>query len=167
MISEALKHKIRILFLIDSIETDRAGTEGQLLKLISHLNIDRFECHLGCFDNTKWLKNADTGVNVFLIGTRNFHNPKMYFGLLKYINYLRTNNIDIVHAFFPTSITVGVLFSKLAGVKNIISARRDMGFWQSRGLKFLLIFFYKFFVRFLFYILRENKRKTQTLNLSF
>jgi len=131
-------HKIKIMFLLDAIETDKAGTEGQLLKIISRLDKEKYECYLGCFGNTAWLRTRDLSINIFVIGTQSFHNPKMYFGLVKYIKYLRSNNIDIVHAFFPTSITIGVLLSRLAGVKHIISSRRDMGFWLTPFLKFLL-----------------------------
>ncbi len=149
MSRELLKHKIKIMFLIDATETDKAGTEGQLLKIISHLDKEKYECHLGCFENTEWLRSSDLDINIFVIGTQSFHNPRMYYGLIKYIKYLRSNDIDIIHAFFPTSITVGVLFSKLAGTKCIISSRRDMGFWYTPFLKYFIRFSNRFVDRFL------------------
>jgi glycosyltransferase involved in cell wall biosynthesis len=35
---------------------------------------------------------------------------------------------DIVHTFFPTSNSIGIMIARLAGVRRLISSRRDMGY---------------------------------------
>ena len=41
---------------------------------------------------------------------------------------IRKEKPDIVHTFFPASNSVGILLARLAGVRVLISSRRDMGF---------------------------------------
>jgi glycosyltransferase involved in cell wall biosynthesis len=45
--------------------------------------------------------------------------------------YLRATKPAVVHTFFPVSNIVGVLAAKFAGVKAIVSSRRDFGEWMS------------------------------------
>ena len=144
-----MRNKINILFLIDSIITDRAGTESQLIKLIQDINRDEFECHLCCFEDSKWLKTKDLKVNKFIIGGTSLLKYNMYSGLIKYISYLKDNKIDIINAYFIKSITIGVLISRIAGVRNIISSRRDMGYWRTTYLTYLLRISNKYVTEFL------------------
>jgi glycosyltransferase involved in cell wall biosynthesis len=44
---------------------------------------------------------------------------------------------DIVHTFFPAANIIGVLAARLAGVKNIVSSRRDYGEWMNH--RYLLV----------------------------
>ena len=141
--------KIKILFLIDAIETDRAGTEGQIIKLINNIDSNYFECHLGIFKNSDWVKSNKNRFNIFLIGTASLHKYIFYNGIAKFYAYLRKNKIDIVNAYFPTSITIGVFISKIAGIKYIVSSRRDMGFWRNNFIDSVLRVSNIFVTRFL------------------
>jgi hypothetical protein len=92
--------KIKILFLIDKIETDRAGTEGQIIKLIKNMNSKEFECHLGLFNDSEWIASNKNIFNIFLIGTASLRNYNFYKGIKGFGAYLRNNKIDIVNAYF-------------------------------------------------------------------
>ena len=132
------KKKIRILFLIDTIETDRAGTEKQLINLMNGLPGDKYQCYLGCMKNSHWLRSGKTKWPVFIVGSNSFKDPKLYCGIYRLITFIKKEKIDIVQAHFPLSITLGVMAARLAGVKKIISCRRDMGFWYNRAMLFFL-----------------------------
>ena len=51
---------------------------------------------------------------------------------------MKTNSIDIVQTYFFDSTCVGVLAGKLAGGLKIFSCRRDLGFWYTPKLLFIL-----------------------------
>ena len=142
-------NKIKILFLIDAIETDRAGTESQIIKLINNMDSKYFECHLGVFKDSEWIKSNKNRYNILLIGTASLHKLDFYKGIGRLYYYLRRNEIDIVNAYFPTSITIGVLISKIAGVRFIISSRRDMGFWRTISISKVLRVANKYVTKFL------------------
>jgi glycosyltransferase involved in cell wall biosynthesis len=129
------KHnKIRILFIIDTLASDKAGTESQLIKLIKGLPKDTYQCYLACLKKSQWLHENDIGIPSFILGSSSIRSYKFYLGLIKLIKYIRKNRIDIVQAHFPTAITAGVIAARLAGNRRIVSCRRDMGFWYTPSL---------------------------------
>jgi glycosyltransferase involved in cell wall biosynthesis len=135
--------------MIDAIETDLAGTEGQIIKLINNIDESVFDCYLSLFKNSDWITRNKNLCDMFIAGSTSFHKLKFYTGLIKLFDYIRDKKIDIVIAYFPTSITIGVLTAKIAGVKYIVSSRRDMGFWRTRSLCNLLKFSNRYVTRFL------------------
>jgi len=126
-----LKNKIRILFIIDTIASDKAGTEGQLIKLIKALPTDIYQCYLACFNKSQWLHENDIGIPLNILGSSSIRSYKFYVGIIRLIKYIRKNRIDIVQTHFPTSITAGVIAARLTGIRRVISCRRDMGFWYT------------------------------------
>ena len=60
--------------------------------------------------------------------------------LVRLFRALRLTRPDIVHTFFPASNSIGVLISRLAGVRNLVTTRRDMGFNLTRKDIMLLRF---------------------------
>lgn len=130
--------KIRICFLIDALETARAGTEKQLLKLLDGLPDDKFQCFLACFRNSHWLRENSIKWPVFLVGSNSLKAWQFYIGMYRFGVFLKKKKINIVQAHFPLSVAVGVIGARLAGVDKIVSCRRDMGFWYTKGLLHLL-----------------------------
>ena len=125
--------KIKIIYIIDVFDNDMAGTENQLKKIISGLNKSTFQVHLVCFGNSPWFhKNhllLECGSTV--IEMNRFKRPMTYVSLARLVKFLRNQNPDIVHTFFPVGNSVGVIAARLAGIKNIISSRRDYGEWMN------------------------------------
>lgn len=128
-----MKKKIRLTYIIDIMDTALAGTENQLIKMINGINKGRFEVELICFKDHPWLQANKGSLNcttkIFPIAS--FRKPGTYFNFFKLAGYLRSSRPDVVHTFFPVGNIVGVLASRLAGVKVIISSRRDYGEWMS------------------------------------
>ena len=48
---------------------------------------------------------------------------------------MKKNRVDIVQTFFFDSTIFGIMAARLAGIKNTVSCRRDMGFWYDNGIK--------------------------------
>jgi glycosyltransferase involved in cell wall biosynthesis len=137
MMERSLK-KIVIVFIIDSLtgrDGVKGGTERQLIELISYLDREKYRpilFHLknsvdspilNSFDCESHFLDVQSLISINCISSLSF-----------YIRYLITNSVDIVQAFFFDSTIFGVLGAKLAGVKRIISCRRDAGFWYNKVL---------------------------------
>jgi glycosyltransferase involved in cell wall biosynthesis len=146
---QAENNKIRICFLIDALETSRAGTEKQLLKLMDGLQEDKYQCYLACFKNTPWLRENKLKWPVFLVGSNSLKTWQFYIGMYRLGVFLKREKINIVQVHFPLSVTAGMLCARLAGVGKIVSCRRDMGFWYTKALLFVLKVFNRWVDRFI------------------
>ncbi len=132
------KRRIRILFMIDYFKSPHGGTEGQLFHILRNLDRSRFQPFLCCLWPTPWMrKNIAPCEKVVL-----FPEPIAWysapFAVARLRNFLRAGRFDIVHTFFPTSNTLGVLAARLASVPGVLSSRRDLGFWETSRDRLLL-----------------------------
>lgn len=128
-----MKKKIKLTFIIDTLDTNLAGTENQLIKIINGVDKDRFDVELICFRDAPWLQanKASLDCRTKLFSIARFKKPGTYLNFIELVKYLRSSRPDVVHTFFPVGNIVGVFASRLAGVKAIISSRRDYGEWMS------------------------------------
>lgn len=128
-----MNRKIKLTYIIDILDTNLAGTENQLIKMINGLDKRRFELELICFSDAPWLQANKGSLSctskVFSIAR--FKKPGTYLDFARLVKHLRSSRPDIVHTFFPVGNIVGVLAARLAGVGAIISSRRDYGEWMS------------------------------------
>lgn len=127
-----MKKPVKIAYIVDVLDTAQAGTENQLIKMLNGLACRGFEISLVCLRNHPWLeKNASSlrcDVSVFEI--HRFKSLKTYINIIKLIRFLRARRPDIVHTFFPVSNVIGVMAAWMAGIRNIMSSRRDYGEWM-------------------------------------
>jgi glycosyltransferase involved in cell wall biosynthesis len=138
--------KIKIAFVIDSIASPTAGTEKQLLFLLRHLDRNKFEPYLCCLRSSQWLEKDFDVCPLYIIKVKSFKNPVSFFRLWRFAGFLRREKIDIIQTHFRDSNIAGILSGKLAGVKKIISTRRNIGYWHNR-LEILILKFLKRWVR--------------------
>jgi len=126
-------NRIRVVYIIDIFDTDLAGTENQLLKMIRGLDATRFDVQLICLTSHPWFEQhgATLGCPAVAFQIRDFKKPRTYWHLVKLIGHLRRLKPDVVQTFFPISNIVGVLAATLAGVPSILSSRRDYGEWMT------------------------------------
>lgn len=124
--------KIRILYFIDFIKTASAGTEGQLLKLIGGLDRKRFEVGLVILGRTEWIaeNRFKLGCSVHEFEIREFSKIRTYCEICRLYRFLKSWSPRIVHTFFPVSNVVGIVLSRITGVKHCLSSRRDYGQWM-------------------------------------
>ena len=125
--------KIRITYVIDTLNTDLAGTESQLIRLINGLDKVRFEVHLLCFRDHPWFQayRDSLDCDTTIIDIREFKKLSVYRNILKLVGHFRRTRPDIVHTFFPVANIVAVIAARLAGVCHVVSSRRDYGEWMS------------------------------------
>lgn len=128
-----MSRRIKITYMIDNLTTDLAGTENQLLKIIKGLNKKEFEIELITFSSNPWFRenarNLDCKSRVIEINR--FKSPAAYINFLRLVRALRSSGTDIVQTFFPVANSLGVFAARAAGVRNIISSRRDFGEWMN------------------------------------
>ncbi len=122
------KNLTRIAYLIDTISSNKAGTEKQLLEIIQRLDREIFDPCLICLYEAPWLKNNSVHCPVHVLS---------YQGLFKYsfpgvvrrlARLLREQHVDIVQTFFEDAIFVGWIGSTLSRTYPVLlSSRRDIG----------------------------------------
>lgn len=124
--------KIRIAFIIDAINAV-AGTEKQIMEVINRLDPGLFDITLVCLRPS--LEPVDFGDSMHFryleLGVDKLISFQTIWKLFWLARYLGRNNISIVQTYFIDATIFGVLAARLAGVKGIISCKRDMGFNHS------------------------------------
>ncbi|MDO9235273.1 MAG: glycosyltransferase [Aquabacterium sp.] len=125
---------MKFTIIIDRVGTDTGGTEGQIIKLIHGLGASH-NVELIVFQPTPWLEAAGATLpcRVTSIPLGGITKPRFYLGLFKLWRHLRQQRPDTVHTFFPVANVVGVLMARLAGVRQVLSSRRDYGYWITPG----------------------------------
>ena len=129
---------IKIAFVIDTIESPTAGTEKQLLLLIKALDRSKFEPYLCVLRTSEWLENEFSDCKLIDINFFSFKKLAGYFRFAQFILFLKKEKIDIVQTFFKDGNKVGIMAGKLAGVKTIVSTRRNQGYWHKNSELFAL-----------------------------
>ncbi len=122
------RYKIKIAYLIDTIFSNTAGTEKQLLEIISRLDRNSFEPYLICLWSSHWMQANELPCEAFVIGYHGFIKLS-FFGVIKrFLGLLQQKRFDIVQTFFQDSIFVGYLGKSLSSTPPVlISSRRDIG----------------------------------------
>jgi L-malate glycosyltransferase len=141
-------NKVKIMFIIDFIVGILGGTENQLVKLLSHLSRDRYEVSLLCLHDTTWLRESAASlkcpVQAFKYNMFNHKDLNNIGESIRIYKFIKRSRPDIVVTFFPTSYIAGVILARLAGVRSIISTRRDFGLWLDKRSLPLLRFANRF-----------------------
>lgn len=117
--------KIRIAYLIDTISSDKAGTEKQLLNIIRRL--DNYPTVI-CLKHSPWLSRNTLPCDLVTLGYRGFLAPGFPLVLAQYLRCLKERNIDLVQTFFEDSMFVGCMGKLLSRKRHaLIISRRDLG----------------------------------------
>ena len=123
-----MKRRIRIAYLIDTISSDKAGTEKQLLNIIRRLDRDMFEVSLICLSQSPWMQSNALPCEVITLGYRGFLKPDFLTVLWRYLRVLERGRFDVVQTFFEDSIYVGFLGKILSKTEqSLIVSCRDLG----------------------------------------
>lgn len=125
---------MKISIVIDFMDTDRAGTEGQVFKIMTGL-AERHTLELIVLRRTHWIEQnaARFPWPVTILDLGSPFRSAFWKGGMELVRHFRQGRPDIVHTFFPIANIMGVLAARLAGVKGILSSRRDYGCWITPG----------------------------------
>lgn len=124
--------KIKIAYIIDTIESPTAGTEKQILLLIKRLDRNKFEPYLCCLRSSEWLENNFDLCPLHVVGIASFKKIVSYFRILAFSRFLKRGKFDIIQTHFRDSNIVGILAARLAGIYTVISTRRGVRYWRNR-----------------------------------
>lgn len=166
--------KIRIAYLIDTIYSETAGTEKQLMGIIERLDRDIFEPYLICMRSSLWMKKNKLPCEVFVLDYNGFIKPSFMRVVKRFLDLLRDKQFHIIQTFFKDSIFVGYLGKLLSPTKPVLlSSRRDIGLgseepWYHRIYKVVLPIVNKHFERIVANgeNVRDHVAKTEKVPLS-
>jgi glycosyltransferase involved in cell wall biosynthesis len=125
-----------ILYLIDTL-WGPGGAEGALLRAVRLLPKDRYRCSLGTFRlrrGTSLLEGVPCPVYEFPIDR--LASTRALRTVMRLREFIRSEQVDIVHTFFQTADLMGALAAKLSGCPVLVSSRRDMGILLSAKQRF-------------------------------
>ena len=122
---------IKIAYVIDTIVSPTAGTEKQLLMLLRELDRDEFEPTLICLRNSSWMKQQTFPFRVEIINLRSLLSPFFMKAIWRFRRLHRRHKFDIVQTFFVDANMFGTIAARLAGIRRIISSRRNIGYWHT------------------------------------
>jgi glycosyltransferase involved in cell wall biosynthesis len=133
-----MKKKIRVLYTIGTL--DIGGAEGQLVRLVTHLNPNKFEPVVCCLSSAGPYRKAldDAGIPVKVIGfTGSPHRDLIH--LLRLTGYMRRIKPDIVHGFLFWAYIIGTFAARMAGIPVVIASRRSLGNFKADKSHYLII----------------------------
>jgi L-malate glycosyltransferase len=126
-----MNQAIKIVYLVDFLRTVNAGTERQLSHLLSHLPSSGYSVTLISLQDSPFLRDeagkAFPHVSFHSLGAKT-DISRSFPSLVKLYRLIKKIRPDIIQCFFPASNSTGVVIARLAGVRVIISSRRDMGY---------------------------------------
>jgi len=126
-----LNSPTKLLFIIDYYKNPYAGTEGQLLKLLSGIDRSRFEPELVVFRGSDYLRSHRFPTPVSVLNVYRMLSPVSWMRLFRFFLAKRRAGFRIAHVYFNDASIICPPILKLLGYLTIIS-RRDMGYWQNR-----------------------------------
>jgi L-malate glycosyltransferase len=135
---------VKILFLIDKLVP--SGSQTNLFEIVTRLNRQLFEPFVIALVGGGELEKefAAHGVKPIVLKTGRTYSLSGLSTLLFLIRFMRTKKIDIIQTHFLHADILGSIAGRCAGVKKIVTTRRDEGFWRSTRQLFLNRFFNRF-----------------------
>ena len=141
-----MTRKANIIYIIDDLAV--AGAQVHLYRLINRL-VSKFNIEiisLSAFSNDLASK-LPTTVKHSMFVMDSIRSPWFFLDFIKLTAYLRWQRPDIVHTYLNTSNVFGLLAARLAGVKHIITSRRDMGGFQTKRMAVVEGFLSRYFAK--------------------
>ncbi|MDA1179290.1 MAG: glycosyltransferase [Planctomycetota bacterium] len=119
---------IPITYVVASMQTSEAGTEGHLLRLIRGLDRSRFSPRLIVLQSSQWLYRVqDDRVPVDCLEFQSFSRLRDWNCLGRLSRHFRQYSTQIVELHFTDAHFLGSLAARQARIPVVISCRRDLG----------------------------------------
>jgi glycosyltransferase involved in cell wall biosynthesis len=134
----------KIMYLVDYYEGTQAGTEGQLLQLIQHLDRSRYEPAMTVLRSSDFIERTPVGCQVRVLNVAKLANPRSILKVARFAQTLRREGYRLVHCFLNDVSIIAPPLLRIFGVRVLVS-RRDMGFWYS-SLNLAVLRFVSLFV---------------------
>ena len=123
-----MSKKLRIAFLIDTIDSDKGGTEKQVLNIIRRIDRKQFEMNLVYLYESAWMGTNALPCEVISLYYKGFLKPSFLLVLTRYLRLLNDRKFDVIQTFFEDSMFVGCLGKALSRRHHaLVVSRRDLG----------------------------------------
>lgn len=122
----------KIMYLVDEYVGPQAGSEGQLLQLIQHLDRSRFEPAMTVLRASDYIECNAFPCSVRVLGIPRLASRHAFGSMLRFARDLRHEGFHLVHCLLNDSSLIAPAFMRLLGIRVLVS-RRDMGFWYTPG----------------------------------
>src|SRR5262245_50835000 len=113
----------KIMYLVDHYDGPQAGTEGQLLLLLQHLDRSRYEPTMTVLNRSEYIERNSFPCPVRMLGIAKLASIRTIGRMLCYALALRRDNCRLVHCFFNDSALIAPVFLKLFGIRVLVSRR--------------------------------------------
>src|SRR5271166_4542336 len=122
---------VRVCFFIDSLS--RAGTETQMLALISSLDRSRVLPFLVLLDGEDAESRSLEPDNcpILRLGLRSLLRPATLSAIVRLRRFWRRQQVDVVQTYFLDSTYFGVPMARLCGIKKVVRVRNNLGYWMT------------------------------------
>jgi len=129
----------KLLFIIDCYKNPYAGTEGQLLKLMSGLDKHVYRPALLLLRDSYYQQDNRFPVPVDILNIQGMLSPRSWLTLFRYLLGKRREGYRLAHTFFYDASMICPPILKILGYRVLVS-RRDMGYWYTaRNLRWLRV----------------------------
>ncbi len=157
-ISETEVSTIRILYCIDSVESD-AGPDRQLAEMIRHLDKDRFEVHLCCVRNSARMDELAEHCTPVLMPMDSIYTWNGLRQVRRLRRYINEHGIDIVQTFMVKANLLGCFAARRSRCRVLLSSRRNTDYWITPFYRWL----YRYMNRFTTRLVANSERVKQTI----
>jgi glycosyltransferase involved in cell wall biosynthesis len=133
--SRADRAPLKILYVMDALEWGEtaAGTEAQLVQLLTHLDRDRFEPHLAVFRPTAFTASGRAfPCPLTVLDIPKLLHPGSVMKLARLSGHIRSSGFRVVHVLLNDASISAPFFCRVGGARVVVS-RRDMGFWYTKA----------------------------------
>lgn len=128
---QTTNRRIRIAFLIDTIDEKMGGTETQLAMLLDRIDRDRFEPYLCFLRDSAWFRTRRCLWRQYNVDIASFYHPVSFARILRFAGFLRRECVDILQIHFRDSNIAGTIAAKVARVPIVLATRRNAGYWHN------------------------------------
>jgi len=134
---DPVQKKARLLKFV--CDFGSGGTEGQIFNLVSGLDSAHFKLEFAALRKKGPFveKYAQQGIAIHEFPIPSLFSPVACVQMIKLAKYLRSNRIEIIHAYNFYSVVFAIPAAKLAGVPVVIASIRDRGVYLTKTQKLL------------------------------
>lgn len=128
---------VGILFCIDSLPPT-GGTEQQLAGLIERLDRDCFTLHVCTLRPDQPLRPLPSDVGHLSLAVPKLLSLQAWRESRRFARYVHQHRISVVQTFFQDATIFGLWSARLARVPARLASFRDLGFWRTPQVEFLM-----------------------------
>lgn len=126
------RRPLRVLFILDAFADPHAGTEGQFWMLLNALDRKRVAPGILLLRPSPFLEQHAAGMPLEVLNVRRLRSPLSLWKLWLAVRRAKRRGFEVAQIFLNDSALVFPPLLKLAGIRTVV-ARRDLGFWYTRG----------------------------------